>query len=271
MMEAIRDDQRCSRWPTSRTCRASSGALAMPDIHWGYGFCIGGVAATDPDEGGVISPGGVGYDINCGVRLLRSNLDVRRRQAAASAQLVDAALPRHPDRRRPGGQVPAFDEPRARAADGARAPRTSSSRGWARDARPRVHRGRRPARRRRARPRSATARLRARRRPVRHARLGQPLPRSAGRRPRLRRARPRASWAWRGTGLRDDPLAARAGWATRSATTPCGDAPRARREVRHRAARPAARLRAGATAPKGSATSARCARRPTSPGATASC
>src|SRR5437868_13800016 len=49
-------------------------SLAMPDIHWGYGFCIGGVCATDPDEGGVISPGGVGYDINCGVRLARTNL-----------------------------------------------------------------------------------------------------------------------------------------------------------------------------------------------------
>jgi len=49
-------------------------SLAMPDIHWGYGFCIGGVAATDPEEGGVISPGGVGYDINCGVRLIRTNL-----------------------------------------------------------------------------------------------------------------------------------------------------------------------------------------------------
>src|SRR5207245_4710975 len=49
-------------------------SLAMPDIHWGYGFCIGGVCATDPDEGGVISPGGVGYDINCGVRLVKSNL-----------------------------------------------------------------------------------------------------------------------------------------------------------------------------------------------------
>jgi tRNA-splicing ligase RtcB (3'-phosphate/5'-hydroxy nucleic acid ligase) len=49
-------------------------SLAMPDIHWGYGFPIGGVCATDPDEGGVISPGGVGYDINCGVRLMRSNL-----------------------------------------------------------------------------------------------------------------------------------------------------------------------------------------------------
>ena len=49
-------------------------SLAMPDIHWGYGFPIGGVCATDPDEGGVISPGGVGYDINCGVRLMRTNL-----------------------------------------------------------------------------------------------------------------------------------------------------------------------------------------------------
>ena len=49
-------------------------SLAMPDIHQGYGFPIGGVAATDPDQGGVISPGGVGFDINCGVRLLASNL-----------------------------------------------------------------------------------------------------------------------------------------------------------------------------------------------------
>ena len=51
-------------------------SLAMPDIHWGYGFCIGGVAATDPEEGGVISPGGVGFDINCGVRLLKTNLEL---------------------------------------------------------------------------------------------------------------------------------------------------------------------------------------------------
>ena len=48
-------------------------SLAMPDIHWGYGFPIGGVAAFDMDKG-VISPGGIGYDINCGVRLLRTNL-----------------------------------------------------------------------------------------------------------------------------------------------------------------------------------------------------
>ncbi len=50
-------------------------SLAMPDIHWGYGFPIGGVAAFDVDNG-VISPGGVGYDINCGVRLIRTNLTV---------------------------------------------------------------------------------------------------------------------------------------------------------------------------------------------------
>jgi tRNA-splicing ligase RtcB len=49
-------------------------SLAMPDIHWGYGFPIGGVAATDPEEGGVISPGGVGFDINCGVRLVKTDL-----------------------------------------------------------------------------------------------------------------------------------------------------------------------------------------------------
>lgn len=48
-------------------------SYAMPDIHWGYGFPIGGVAAFDLDDG-VISPGGVGYDINCGVRLLRTDL-----------------------------------------------------------------------------------------------------------------------------------------------------------------------------------------------------
>jgi tRNA-splicing ligase RtcB len=45
----------------------------MPDIHWGYGFRIGGVAAFELDTG-VISPGGVGYDINCGVRLMASRL-----------------------------------------------------------------------------------------------------------------------------------------------------------------------------------------------------
>ena len=51
--------------------------VVLPDGHEGYGFPVGGVAATDMEEG-VISPGGVGYDINCGVRLLRSNLNVNQ-------------------------------------------------------------------------------------------------------------------------------------------------------------------------------------------------
>jgi len=65
-----------------------SYSLAMPDIHWGYGFPIGGVAAMRMSDG-VVSPGGVGFDINCGVRLLRTNLmeaEVRPR----IKELVDA-------------------------------------------------------------------------------------------------------------------------------------------------------------------------------------
>jgi tRNA-splicing ligase RtcB len=49
-------------------------SMVMPDAHWGYGFPIGGVAATDPEDGGVISPGGVGYDINCGCRVMTTAL-----------------------------------------------------------------------------------------------------------------------------------------------------------------------------------------------------
>lgn len=51
-------------------------AMTMPDAHWGYGFPIGGVAAFDAEQGGVISAGGVGFDISCGIRCLRSNLDL---------------------------------------------------------------------------------------------------------------------------------------------------------------------------------------------------
>ena len=68
-------------------------SLAMPDIHWGYGFPIGGVCATDPEDGGVISPGGVGYDINCGVRLIRTNLfyqDVKPHLQTLMNQLFEA-------------------------------------------------------------------------------------------------------------------------------------------------------------------------------------
>ncbi len=67
-------------------------SLAMPDVHWGYGFPVGGVAAMDAHDG-VISPGGIGFDINCGVRLLRSDLaedDVRPRLAALADELFRA-------------------------------------------------------------------------------------------------------------------------------------------------------------------------------------
>ena len=63
-------------------------ALAMPDIHWGYGFPIGGVVATDAEEG-VISPGGVGFDINCGVRLVRTNLHTKDLGEGKIIDLVD--------------------------------------------------------------------------------------------------------------------------------------------------------------------------------------
>ncbi len=52
-------------------------AMTMPDAHWGYGFPIGGVAAFDPEEGGIISAGGVGFDISCGIRCLRTDLSLR--------------------------------------------------------------------------------------------------------------------------------------------------------------------------------------------------
>ncbi|MFZ5432896.1 MAG: RtcB family protein, partial [Calditrichota bacterium] len=69
-------------------------SLAMPDIHWGYGFPIGGVAAFDADDG-VISPGGVGYDINCGVSLARTafTLDQIRPRIRA---LIDCLFQRIP-------------------------------------------------------------------------------------------------------------------------------------------------------------------------------
>ncbi len=96
LIEQIRNDQAAEQVANVAFLPGIRHAsLAMPDIHWGYGFCIGGVCATDPEEGGVISPGGVGYDINCGVRLARSNLlyrDVRPRLR----ELVDELFRRVP-------------------------------------------------------------------------------------------------------------------------------------------------------------------------------
>lgn len=71
-------------------------SLAMPDIHWGYGFPIGGVAATDVEAGGVVSPGGVGFDICCGVRLLASGFDLADwgQRKSQVMDLLDASIPR---------------------------------------------------------------------------------------------------------------------------------------------------------------------------------
>lgn len=74
LMEILKDDESPTQVANVAHLPGIVGySLAMPDIHWGYGFPIGGVAAFDYDEG-VISPGGVGYDINCGCRLAVTNL-----------------------------------------------------------------------------------------------------------------------------------------------------------------------------------------------------
>ena len=70
-------------------------AMTMPDAHWGYGFPIGGVAAFDPELGGVISAGGVGFDISCGIRCLRTNLfaDELLAHAEDIADMLYAIIP----------------------------------------------------------------------------------------------------------------------------------------------------------------------------------
>ncbi|WP_376795986.1 RtcB family protein [Thermogemmatispora sp.] len=74
LIEQIRQDNSLQQVANVATLPGIVGhSLAMPDIHWGYGFPVGGVAATDV-ETGVISPGGIGFDINCGVRLLATDL-----------------------------------------------------------------------------------------------------------------------------------------------------------------------------------------------------
>src|ERR1043166_4763947 len=75
LMRQLRDDPALGQVANVADLPGIVGhALAMPDIHWGYGFPIGGVAAVDADAG-VISPGGIGFDVNCGVRLIRTGLE----------------------------------------------------------------------------------------------------------------------------------------------------------------------------------------------------
>jgi tRNA-splicing ligase RtcB len=96
MLESIRADQAPEQVANVAFLPGiQMASLAMPDIHWGYGFCIGGVCATDPEEEGVISPGGVGYDINCGVRLIRTNLALAEVRPRLS-QLMESLFRRIP-------------------------------------------------------------------------------------------------------------------------------------------------------------------------------
>ena len=121
LMEQIRADQAPEQVANVAFLPGiQEASLAMPDIHWGYGFPIGGVCATDPESGGVISPGGVGYDINCGVRLVRTDLeqdDVRPR----IKDLTEALFRRIPAGVGRGGPY-RFDQKRLRRllAEGAR-------------------------------------------------------------------------------------------------------------------------------------------------------
>ncbi|HXX91301.1 MAG TPA: RtcB family protein [Acidimicrobiales bacterium] len=85
-----------------------SASYAMPDVHWGYGFPIGGVAATDVEAGGVVSPGGVGFDISCGVRLLVSPLDADE-LAPHLAGVMDQLAARVPTGLGAGGVVTLAD------------------------------------------------------------------------------------------------------------------------------------------------------------------
>ncbi|KAA3608708.1 MAG: RtcB family protein [Planctomycetota bacterium] len=93
LMRELRDDP-CLEQVRNVACLPGivGYSMAMPDIHWGYGFPIGGVAAFDPKDAGVISPGGVGFDINCGVRLLRVRGVKEKRMRRKGPELAQALL-----------------------------------------------------------------------------------------------------------------------------------------------------------------------------------
>src|SRR5881396_3135753 len=116
MLPQLRQDQAPEQVANVATMPGILGAaMAMPDIHWGYGFPIGGVAAFDYDDG-VISPGGIGYDINCGVRLIRTNLlaaDVRSNLRA----LTDACFENVPSGVGEGGITKVGERAIARGKD----------------------------------------------------------------------------------------------------------------------------------------------------------
>ncbi len=104
MVAQLRQDQAAEQVANVATMPGIVGrSLAMPDIHWGYGFPIGGVAAFDYDEG-VISPGGIGYDQNCGVRLIRTEL-TESQVRPKIRELVDAIFHNVPSGVGEGGLI----------------------------------------------------------------------------------------------------------------------------------------------------------------------
>ena len=164
-------------------------SIAMPDIHWGYGFPIGGVAAMDESDG-VISPGGVGFDINCGVRLVRTDLRGRGRPAAGRGP--DARADARASRRAPARAAPLrLAEGELRAARWRRARRSSLKRGLATpdDLEHTEEGGRMPGADPAAVSQQGAWSAAATR--CGTPRLRQPLPGAAGRRRDLRRARRR--------------------------------------------------------------------------------
>jgi len=178
-------------------------SLAMPDIHFGYGFCIGGVAATDPENGGVISPGGVGYDINCGVRLIRSDLAAGELRSRV-AKLTDSLFQHVPCGVGEGGEVRLKGRDLDDVLSRGSAAVIERGYGVAVDVEVTEARSRRAGRSRsRLRLRPGPA---ARAGPVRHARLGQPLRRDPGGGRGLRRRGRRIARAERGSGDGDDSL-----------------------------------------------------------------
>jgi tRNA-splicing ligase RtcB len=97
LLPAVRDDRSLEQVANVATLPGIvTASYAMPDVHWGYGFPIGGVAATDVHAGGVVSPGGVGFDISCGVRLLLSPLTEQQLRPRRDALMdtLSAAIPR---------------------------------------------------------------------------------------------------------------------------------------------------------------------------------
>lgn len=106
-------------------------SMAMPDIHWGYGFPIGGVAATNVTDG-VVSPGGVGFDINCGVRLLRSDLTVDQVKPKIG-ELVDAIFHHVPSGVGSEGNIKVTDSELAQVMKKGAKWMTEHGYGWAED------------------------------------------------------------------------------------------------------------------------------------------